>query len=586
MKVRIINCLNNIKPLGHGLLVLIILFSGCKGNVANEQSGALTVNLHNRVEVRQSLTEISFNPVETGGEGDNLKREQTRIDTGIDYLVSSCTAGQTGGKWRTCCDVSITNNTGADLVSTILIGWQAGSGSPEAARTGGNNTGYDGSGTGWRTTDGVTLNPSANGGWALWFKKNKSALIPAGSSSEPRRICLQSPTGYSTSLWYLYSGVPSGRIVNGNAYSGLSGWAMLGDTINDPGYPELGSGNYVLTDPDGFYAFPEITATTFIHNAEANCFNILRITTGLAFIEMPLTPACLETFVPNDDTVDSILVFDHSQNGNVPPLRNITGGATQLLNPHRVAVDTVNDEIIVVNNGTPSSIVVYPRLGDGNIAPLRIIQGANTLLNKAEDVAIDTENGEIFVCNKGSNSILVFSRTANGNVAPLRNISGALTKLNNSFGLAVDYIHDEIFVSNDGTNSVLVFSRSANGNVPPLREIVGPATGISKPRRPAVDPINHELVVSEQSTNSVLIFSRSANGNVSPLRAISGGLTGIANPEGVAVDIINNEILVGNKGGLSLLVFSRTANGNVSPLRQIVGPATLITNPFGPGVSY
>lgn len=586
MKGRIRHKFHKWKELIPYFFVIPLIISSCSSNGVDKPTTSGPVQLKSRVEVRQSLNEISFSIIEPSSEGDRLNPVQARVDFGIDYLISSCSAVQTGGKWRTCCDVTIANNTGSTIDSAILIGWQAGSGNPEVARTGGNNTGFDGAGTGWRTTDGINLNPSANGGWSLWFKRNKSSVIPSGSTSDQRRLCLQSPTGYSSSLWELYSGVPTGRVVNGNNFAGLAGWAMLGDTINDPNYPELGSGNYVNTDLDGFYAFPEISATNFIHNAGANCFNSLRLTTTLPYVDMALSPACMETFVPNDDVVDSILVFDHTQNGNVPPIRTITGGSTQLSNPHRVAVDTVNNEIIVVNNGGTYSISVYPRLGDGNVAPLRVIQGANTLLNKPEDVAVDTENDEIFVCNKGSNSILVFSRTANGNVAPLRNISGALTGLNNPRGIAVDYINEEIFVANDGTNSILVFSGNADGNVPPVREIAGPSTGILKPRRPAVDPINDEFVVTEQSTDSILVFARNANGNVPPLRTISGGLTTITNPEGLAVDTVNNEILLGNKGGLSLLVFSRTANGNVAPLRTISGGSTGITNPFGPGVSY
>lgn len=562
-------------------ITIVGYFQGCANTRMESEERSQLAEI-SRVEIRQIQTAIEI--VTPNQKNASLSPAQTRIDSGVAYNISSCTAIQVSGLWITCCDISITNNTGKELSGTVLIGWQAGDGSPSVGRSGGNNTGYDGAGTGWRTTDGINLNPSSNGGWALWFKKNHGG-IPDGSTSDPRLICLQSPSGYSSSLWYLYDGCPSGRIVNANNYAGLMGSAMLGDQINDPNYPELGSGNFVNTDPDGYYAFPEITATTFIHNASANCYNPLRVTTSSSFINMPLTPACMETFVPNDDATDSILVFDHTQNGNTPPLRNITGADTLLSNPHRVAVDTVNNEIVVANNGA-GKITVYPRLGDGNVAPLRVITGSNTGLNKPEDVAVDTEDDEIVVLDKGSNAIYVFSRTADGNVVPLRTISGAATKLNTPRGIALDYINDEIFVTNDGTNSVLVFSQTADGDVPPIREIVGALTGLNKPRRPAVDPINDELVVPDMGADAVFVFSRTANGNVAPIRTISGALTGINNPEGLAVDTVNNEILVGNKGGQSLLVFSRTANGNVSPIRIISGPATLITNPFGPGVSY
>jgi len=566
-----------------GLTLMGVLEHGCTNGASTLDENIKPQKVQS-VYITQSLNGFAISAPDSET-ATGISPQQTRVDTGITYEIASCSAVQVNAKWRTCCNVRITNNTGSDLTGVILIGWQAGEGTPEVARSGGNNTGFDGAGTGWRTADGVQTNPSANGGWALWFKFNGGGNIPAGATSDWRRLCLQSPSGYSKSLWYLYQECPSGRVVNGNNYAGLLTWAMLGDTINDPAYPELGYGNYVNTDPNGYFAFPELIASNFILNSGANCFNDLRIETPNPFEYLPLAPACFETFLPNDDATDSILVFDHTQSGNVPPLRRIIGAGTLLNNPHRVAVDTVNNEIFVANLGN-NSISVYPRLGDGNVSPLRVISGASTTLNNPEDVAVDTEHDEIFVANKKNNSILVFSRTASGNVAPIRTISGANTKLNNNFGIAVDYVNNEIFVSNDGTNSILVFPREGNGNISPIREIVGPLTGISKPRRPAVDPINNELIVPEQTTDSILVFARTASGNVSPIRSISGALTTIVNPEGVGVDTVNNEILVGNKGGLSLLAFSRTANGNVAPLRTISGPLTNITNAFGPGVSY
>ena len=85
----------------------------------------------------------------------------------------------------------------------------------------------------------------------------------------------------------------------------------------------------------------------------------------------------------------------------------------------------MNNEIFVANQGA-DSIIVYSRTANGNVAPIRTISGAPTGLNGPGGIAVDTVNNEIVVANWTGNSITVYSRTANGNVAPIRTISGQL----------------------------------------------------------------------------------------------------------------------------------------------------------------
>jgi len=73
-------------------------------------------------------------------------------------------------------------------------------------------------------------------------------------------------------------------------------------------------------------------------------------------------------------------------------------------------------------------IRVYGRTAGGNVAPLRTISGASTALISPVNIAVDTMNNEIIVAN-GDNAIRVYGRTASGNVAPLRTISGVATGL-------------------------------------------------------------------------------------------------------------------------------------------------------------
>src|SRR5438128_311331 len=92
------------------------------------------------------------------------------------------------------------------------------------------------------------------------------------------------------------------------------------------------------------------------------------------------------------------------------------------------------DELFVTN-GSGNSVTVYARTANGNVAPLRTISGASTGLAGPRGVAVDLVNNELAVTNQNITSVTVYARTANGNVAPLRNISGGATGLNFPFGL-------------------------------------------------------------------------------------------------------------------------------------------------------
>ena len=295
-----------------------------------------------------------------------------------------------------------------------------------------------------------------------------------------------------------------------------------------------------------------------------------------------------ELFVTNGGG-DSVTVYARTANGNMAPIRTISGGATGLSTPRGLAVDTVNNELAVANSLSPPSITVYALTANGNVAPLRTISGAATGLSvNTVGLAVDTVNNEFFVAiGSPANSILVFARTANGNVAPLRTISGAATGLNGPYGVAVDIVNNEVAVANLGGNSVTVYARTANGNASPLRTISGAATGLNSPTGLAVDTVNNELVAANNGGNSVTVYARTANGNIAALRTISGAATGLSGPFGLAVDTVNNELGVVNFiiGNSSVTFYARTANGNVAPLRTLQGAATGFNIPLFVGIT-
>lgn len=289
-----------------------------------------------------------------------------------------------------------------------------------------------------------------------------------------------------------------------------------------------------------------------------------------------------EIFVANGN--NSITVHARTANGNVAPLRTLVGAATGLSGPNGIAVDLVNNELIVVN-ASNNSVTVYARTASGNTAPLRTITGAATGLNTPVGLALDLVNNELAVVNLLGNSVTVYARTANGNVAPVRTLAGAATGMNFPTSAAIDTANNELAVVNASGSSVTVYARTASGNAAPLRTITGAATSLSFPEGLALDTVNNELIVvngsNSASGNSVTVYARTANGNVAPLRKISGAATGICGPFGAAVDTVNNEIAVANTNscGNSVVVFNRTANGNVAPLRTLAGASSGISTP-------
>lgn len=261
-----------------------------------------------------------------------------------------------------------------------------------------------------------------------------------------------------------------------------------------------------------------------------------------------------------------------ANNGDVSPLRTISGRSSGISFIQSVAVDMVNNEVFVANE---DSINAYAITADGDTVPLRRIAGFATTLSSIQNIVVDTLHNELFVVQSGS--VVVFEKTAKGNVAPIRTVAGPSTGLFFSTGIVVDYRNDEILVANG--ISINVYARGSAGDVAPLRSIAGALTHLGYLTGIALDSQNDEIIVSNISDyrhripadDSLLVFAGRANGDTAPLRRINGSATGFYFPKGIAVDIKNNEIFVGNSGKAtaSIDIFSRTADGDVAPIRSI-----------------
>ena len=185
---------------------------------------------------------------------------------------------------------------------------------------------------------------------------------------------------------------------------------------------------------------------------------------------------------------------------------------------------------------TSDSITVYSLTANGDVAPLRTISGADTELAQPIGLAVDTRE-QRGAGRELSSSITVYSRTAGGHLwqhVPLRTISGPSTRLLNPAGLAVDAVNDEILVANIGSVSgpghqgypglITVYSRLADGErrAAPNHQRTGHGVGCT--RGLAVDTVNDEVLVVNSAARSrraprppsITVYNRTASGNVKP----------------------------------------------------------------------
>ena len=196
-----------------------------------------------------------------------------------------------------------------------------------------------------------------------------------------------------------------------------------------------------------------------------------------------------------DETHNEIVVANH---GNFRPGELITSyTAYDARESRQERTGNVFDEN-ARGRFVPSSLTIYDGDANGDVAPLRTIQGPMSQLDWPMGVAVDEVNNEILVANNGNSSVLVFARTANGNTPPRRVIRGALTGINGPMGVAS--AKGEIWIANFGDHTALVFPRLAAGNVAPRRILrnapAGKETsGFGNPYAVAYDTRRGEILV-------------------------------------------------------------------------------------------
>lgn len=279
-----------------------------------------------------------------------------------------------------------------------------------------------------------------------------------------------------------------------------------------------------------------------------------------------------DVYAPNNDTVDTLVVFAQGSDGDVAPKR-------ALHTPHGtfgIAVDEKRSEMFLTTQHD-STVVVFRKDADKDEAPLRLLQGDDTGLADPHGIAIDPKDEVFFVANYGSRGL----RRADQEIRT--GVPGAgkgRDKANWPLGR-------EYAVPGSGTHSepsISVHALSAKGNDRPVRVIKGPKTQLNWPTGIAFDPTRRELFVANDMGPSILVFDAAARGDVAPKRVLKGPKTKLANPTSVTLDFKNGELWVANFGGHSATAYPITADGDIAPLRTIrsapeSAPSLMIGNP-------
>jgi hypothetical protein len=202
------------------------------------------------------------------------------------------------------------------------------------------------------------------------------------------------------------------------------------------------AGDLVLPEASGSVAVFSSTATGSV--APSNV-----ITGGGASTLVNATAAAVDTnnnlYIVDSGTgvTNPIVIFNTASTG--APTRSIGGALTAMTvgSPQAIATDTAGNLYVTNVVAGVSSILIFEPTATGNMPPLRDITGSNTLLGCVGGIALDNE-GYLYVISTptcgstASPTVLKFSTTGDGNIAPVATFtSTAWTNADPTLSIAV-----------------------------------------------------------------------------------------------------------------------------------------------------
>jgi hypothetical protein len=268
--------------------------------------------------------------------------------------------------------------------------------------------------------------------------------------------------------------------------------------------------------------------------------------TGIANIRDVKVDAAGYIYTVNLSGPSFINIFAPTAQGDAVPVRQISGLNTLLSDPLALAVDA-HGYIYIANQteqGPPAaSILVFAPGANGDVAPVRQITGAGEAVSLAIDAA-----GDLVVASTGGfsqvqpNQVLVYAPGANGNATPIRVITGPATLLGSGdvvsegFSVAVLPGSMPVRAAVSGTTGPLVnvYADNANGDVAPDFSLAGPATQLGTTSALAIDLASREYVAND-ATNTITVYGSDPSGNTAPVAVITGPDTGLYDTLGLDV---------------------------------------------------
>jgi hypothetical protein len=227
---------------------------------------------------------------------------------------------------------------------------------------------------------------------------------------------------------------------------------------------------------------------------------------------------------------------------------------------------------IVVSDG--NAIKVFAPGANGDVAPIRTISGANTQIGTLYGLDLDPA-GNIWVADHGSNQIEEFAANANGNVAPLRTITTPTQQyFSQPEGIAVDPVQHLVWVGSFNSSTLAGFKDTDNGTLEPERKISGPNVGLTFTRDIWMSPNHQQLWATDYNHHAVQEYSPTGVEDQAPLRTIQ--LDSSDTVFGVAVDRLG---VVHVSAGSANSIESFGAASNTTPISTISGPDTGVHGP-------
>lgn len=181
----------------------------------------------------------------------------------------------------------------------------------------------------------------------------------------------------------------------------------------------------------------------------------------VALDRLGVDPVNEEIYVPEGEKV---LVFPRRANGDVAPIRVISGPATRIGAARSVAIDTTRNLLIVASTppesggeerdgggSSTNELTIFDRTANGNVKPLRVITG----LGSSWNIALYPERGLIFVVQRGF--VGVWHIDDNGKVPARLTIGGPKGVLQEPRGVTVDPRNRAVIVSDKQLNAALTF---------------------------------------------------------------------------------------------------------------------------------